>query len=239
MIGRLLGAVQFLTIAPIRGETAPAGRSAVFFPVVGGAIGFAGALLFAVLREVLPVGVCAAVVLSFWAILTGGLHEDGFADVADAFRAGRSKERILQILKDSRIGAHGALALILMTAIRLAALSSLAAPPLLCLAGTFAVSRAAIVALAWVAPPAGSGLGWQFSQDLTSSAVVLTLLQAAIVAALIPAGLLLAWGTCLIVIGSKAYFQHRIAGVTGDCLGAVAFVVETWGLVVYSCQRCL
>jgi adenosylcobinamide-GDP ribazoletransferase len=239
MIARFLGAIQFLTIVPVRQATATAGASALFFPLLGGAIGCAGAILFVGLREILPIPVAAVIVLAFWAAVTGGLHEDGLADVADAFRAGRSRERILSILKDSRIGAHGAVALILFTALRLAALSALIAPSLMCLAAIFAVSRAAVVALAWLTPPVGAGLGWQFSQDLTSATSIAVLVQVAMVAAVTPTGALLLWGVCLIVLAAKVYFSRRIGGVTGDCLGATAFVVETWGLVLYSCQRCM
>src|SRR3954449_4276988 len=115
MIARFLGAVQFLTTLPVRRATASPGRCAVFFPLVGAAMGSAGGLLLYALRNVMPPSLAALLVLSFWALLTGGLHEDGFADVADAFRAGRSREKMFAILKDSRIGAHGALAMILIS----------------------------------------------------------------------------------------------------------------------------
>lgn len=239
MIARLLGAIQFLTTAPIRARTASPGASAVFFPLVGCAIGAIGGVLLLALRQAVPPGIAALVVLAFWAMLTGGLHEDGFADVADAFRAGRPPERIHAILKDSRIGAHGALALILITLLRWQALTALAAPPVLVLAATIATSRAAIVALAWVAPPAGSGLGLEFSRDLTSACVLAALAQAGLVLFFAPAGLLLAWGACLIVAAATPYFRRRIGGITGDCLGSTALLVETWGFTLYSCQRCM
>jgi adenosylcobinamide-GDP ribazoletransferase len=239
MIARLLGAIQFLTTAPIRARTAPPGACAAFFPVVGGVIGYGGAVALLGLREVVPPGVAAILVLGLWALLTGGLHEDGFADIADAFRAGRSRERIFAILKDSRIGAHGGLALIVITMLRWQALAFLAAPPLLSLPAAFAVSRGAMISLAWITPPSGTGLGFEFSRHLTSGAAISAILLACAAASIAPAGLLLVWGAFVTVVGARAYFMRRIGGVNGDCLGAAALLVETWGLVLYSCQRCM
>lgn len=239
MIARLMGSIQFLTTAPVRTRTAPPGESAVFFPLVGCAIGALGGALLLVLREIVPPGVAAVVVLAVWAALTGGLHEDGLADVVDAFRAGRPPERIHDILKDSRIGAHGALSLVLITVLRWQALSTLSAPPVLALAATFAISRAAIVALAWVTPPAGAGLGMEFSRRLSSLGAIAAVAQAGILAFFAPAGLLLVWGACLIIAGASAYFRRRIGGITGDCLGATAILVESWGFFLFSCQRCM
>jgi adenosylcobinamide-GDP ribazoletransferase len=239
MIARLLGAIQFLTILPVRGSTAPPGGCALFFPLVGAALGGAGAYALIGLRELIPPTLAALLVLSLWSLVTGGLHEDGFADVADAFRAGRSTERIFAILKDSRIGAHGAVALILITLVRWQGLGAIAADPIGGLSATFAISRAAMVATAWTTPPAGSGLGLEFSKHLTTVGALFAILTALIFAALAPAGLLLAWVATVVVFGARAYFMRRIGGVNGDCLGAVSLVVETCGLVVLTCQRCI
>ncbi len=85
MIKRFLGALQFLTILPIPGDTAPASESAIFFPLVG-------ALLGASAGAILLTG-NALLVIAWLLIATGCIHEDGLADVADAFRAGRSREK--------------------------------------------------------------------------------------------------------------------------------------------------
>jgi adenosylcobinamide-GDP ribazoletransferase len=239
MIGRLLGAIQFLTTLPVSGSTAPPGQCALFFPLIGAALGAVGAYVLIGLGDFVPVPVAALLVISVWSLLTGGLHEDGFADVADAFRAGRSPERMFAILKDSRIGAHGALALILITIVRWQALSAIAADPVRGLSAAFAISRAAMVATAWTTPAAGSGLGLDFSKHLTTASAVFAVLTALAFAAFAPAGLLLAWLATVAVIGARAYFMRRIGGVNGDCLGAVSLVVETGGLVVLACQRCI
>ena len=239
MIRRLLGATQFLTLIPVRGQTAPLGQSAIFFPLIGAALGAAGGVGLHFLSGFFPQALAALLVLGFWALITGGLHEDGFADVVDAFRAGRSPEKIHAILKDSRIGAHGALALILITLVRWQALSSMAGEPVRALAATFAASRASLVVLAWISPPAGSGLGYEFSRTLSTSVTIVVIIQAIIFAFLSDAGVLLVWGSSIIIICARIYFMRRIGGVTGDCLGAVCLLVETWGLILFTCQRCM
>jgi adenosylcobinamide-GDP ribazoletransferase len=239
MIARLLGAIQFLTTLPVRGSTAPPGSCGLFFPLVGAALGAAGAYALLAVREFIPHTIAALLILSLWSLLTGGLHEDGFADVADAFRAGRPREGIFAILKDSRIGAHGAVALILITLVRWQGLSAIAADPIRGLSATFAVSRAAMVATAWITPPAGGGLGLEFSKHLTTAGALFAIATAVVFATLAPAGLLLAWVATLVVLGARAYFIRRVGGVNGDCLGAVSLVVETCGFVVLTCQRCI
>src|SRR3954471_15815666 len=118
MIGRLLGAIQFLTVVPIPGQTAIPGRAAPFFPLIGAALGATCGLVFEVCQKPLGGSLAALTAISAAIILSGGLHEDGLADVADALRAGRSREKMLAILKDSRIGAYGAVVLVLCICIR-------------------------------------------------------------------------------------------------------------------------
>ncbi|MDZ4798973.1 MAG: adenosylcobinamide-GDP ribazoletransferase, partial [Bryobacteraceae bacterium] len=130
MIPRLLGAIQFLTIIPVRTQTANPGQSALFFPLVGAALGIAGACALIASRGYLPWSLASLLVLALWSLITGGLHEDAVADVADAVRAWRTPEHIHAILKDSRIGAHGATALIFLLLIRWQALAAITADPL-------------------------------------------------------------------------------------------------------------
>lgn len=239
-LARLVGAVQFLTVLPVPGRGAPPGAAAPFFPVVGAAIGAAGALLLEVLGPVISRELAAAAVLALWAVLTGALHEDGLADCFDAIRKGRSPQRSLEILKDSRIGAFGALALILVSLIRWQGLVQIAAPPLPVLVAAGALGRAAVVALAWTARPAGSATGAQFAARLTTRGALCAIVFA--LAATAFCGLRLAWTfvslTVLIVFAARRFFHARLGGVTGDGLGATCLVVESAILVVASCRPC-
>jgi cobalamin 5'-phosphate synthase/cobalamin synthase len=239
MIPRFLGAIKFLTIVPVRRNASSPGESAIFFPLIGAALGAIGGAAFHALSSIFPQNVAALIVLALWALLTGALHEDGFADVADAFRAGRSRDKILTILKDSRIGAHGALALILICLVRWQALSEITENPVLPLATLFAVSRSSLVLLAWISPPAGSGLGFEFSRALTSATALIVLSQAILWAAFSGAGVLLLPGAFVIIVIARKYFIRRVGGVTGDCLGATCLIIETWGLILFTCRRCV
>jgi adenosylcobinamide-GDP ribazoletransferase len=241
MIRAVLGAVQFLTVIPVRTRTAPMGRSAVFFPLVGAWLGILGAAVLDGARGQVPFSLAALLVLAFWAGITGGLHEDGFADCADAFRAGRARDKILAILKDSRIGAHGALALILSSLVRWQALSSIAVDPVAALAAAQGLPRAAAVALAWLTPPAGSGLGCELSKTMTTPIALIAILQGVLLAAWCGGRLtiILLGGIVFLVIAARRYFMLRIGGVTGDCMGATAHVVEIFCLVVFTCRSCI
>src|SRR5687768_16835130 len=111
-------ALGFLTRLPVGAavvDEASFGRALGWFPLVGAGL---GALLLVgawVLEPVLAPSLCAAALVAFWAYATGGLHLDGVADVFDAFSGGRGdRERTLEIMRDSRIGAHGAVALVLV-----------------------------------------------------------------------------------------------------------------------------
>ena len=240
MISRFLGAVQYLTIIPVRAQTAPPGQSALFFPAVGALLGLAGGLLLDAGRGYVPLTLLALFVLAFWSLITGGLHEDAVADVADAFRAWRTPEKIHEILKDSRVGAHGALALMLLVLIRWQALTTIAVDAVAGLAAALAIGRAAVVALSWTTPPAGSASAAVFNATLTSGVAVACVLQGTAIAfwpGATAASFLLGGSTVLILL-ARRYFLRRVGGVNGDCLGATEQLVETWCLVVYTCRPC-
>ena len=104
-------AATFLTRVPLGGShTAPTPLSATVwvFPVVGAAVGLVGGLIFTACDWVgAPVWISAIAAISAMYALTGGLHEDGLADVADGFGGGNSRDRKLAIMRDSRIGTYG------------------------------------------------------------------------------------------------------------------------------------
>jgi adenosylcobinamide-GDP ribazoletransferase len=242
MIRLFLGAVQFLTIIPIHRSTAPPGRSALFFPLVAAWIGLLGASLLEMTRGFIPFTIAALLVLAFWAIIGGCLHEDAFADAADAFRAGRTPEKIHAILKDSHIGVYGTLALLFSALIRWQALSAISvveyAPAL---AAAQAVPRSALVALGWISRPAGAGTGAGFLQTLTTPIAIAAILQGIGFAAWNGwrAAAFIVIGTAIIVIAARSYFHRRIGGVTGDCLGATAHLVEIYILLLFTCRPCI
>src|ERR1700733_6637352 len=155
----LLGAISFLTIIPVGTRTATPGQSAALFPLVGALLGAAGAGIYLAAVQAIPGSLAALLTVAFWAVISGIMHEDGLADVADALRAGRTQEKMLAILKDSRIGTFGAVAVVLSILARWQALEHTTAPNILCLCiAAQAVPRASMVGLAWTSRPVGYGL---------------------------------------------------------------------------------
>ena len=175
--------------------------------------------------------VAAALALAALALVTGAMHEDGLADVADGFGGGRSAERILEIMRDSRIGAFGGTALFLGLALRAATLATLldrsgwlAAIALLYAAS---VSRgAALVPIAWLDParPGGAGAAVGRPRRTTLLTVAGLCLALALVGAslgLPPLGLAL--GLVLapcVAVALSALARKKIGGQTGDVVGA-------------------
>ncbi|HEX3230766.1 MAG TPA: adenosylcobinamide-GDP ribazoletransferase, partial [Pyrinomonadaceae bacterium] len=113
MIRRFLIAIQFLTRLPVSRSLSSSesdiGKAAAFFPLVGSIVGGAAALVFVALQRILPLSASVLCAVIFAAFLTNGFHEDGWADSFDGFGGGWTKDRILEIMRDSRIGTYGTL----------------------------------------------------------------------------------------------------------------------------------
>src|SRR5690348_5473134 len=131
-------AVEFLTVVPVRhprpDETVAAEQPAMaralpWFPLVGALLGLAFVGLDCALSFVFPLGVRAVALLAFDALATGMLHLDGFVDCCDALLGVRTVERRLEILRDSRVGAYGALGGALLLIAKFAALTALVGGP--------------------------------------------------------------------------------------------------------------
>jgi adenosylcobinamide-GDP ribazoletransferase len=149
-----LVAVQFLTrlpMPPLREfEPNRLSRSARYFPLVGALIGLIGAGVWWLSSLCFPPPVAVGLSMSASLLLTGALHEDGFADACDGFGGGASRESILAIMKDSRVGAYGAIGIAMMLGLKWATLVSLprAVFPVL-LIGAHMMSRWCATGLIW------------------------------------------------------------------------------------------
>ena len=230
-------AACFLTRLPVPWPPdAPAdalARSMRLFPLAGAGIGLAAGLVWALaLWFGAPALVAALLALAAQALLTGALHEDGLADVADGFGGGRSRERALEIMRDSRIGSYGTLTLVLSVGLRAAALAALAWDPrtgVAALAAAGAVSRATCTALlAWLPPARPDGLGAGAGRP--RSEAVFTALGLALCLALLLLGL--RHGLAALALAALAAWalaglaRRRIGGQTGDVLGAAQQLAE-------------
>lgn len=236
MIGRLLGALQFLTTLPVRRSTVPTGRAALFFPLVGALLGLVGGGWFLLVSWQLPRSLAALTTLGLWLMLTGGLHEDGLADVTDAFRAGRSPSRILAIMLDSRIGTYGALALIVAMIARWQGLIETRVDVLRACVLAQCVPRAAMVLLAYVSRPAGGGIAAHFLATLTWREALGATLQGYAALFLLPhSALPIVAGLIGLLPAAQTYCYRRIGGLNGDCFGAFEQCAEIWIWLVLAC----
>ncbi|WP_371410699.1 adenosylcobinamide-GDP ribazoletransferase [Tabrizicola sp. TH137] len=228
----LVAAFGLLTRLPLPARSfTPSPRAAWAWPVVGAVLGgLSAAAVSAALWLGLAPGIAAALALILTALLTGGLHEDGLADTADGLLGGRDKDRRLEIMKDSRIGSYGALALILVTLIRWSALAALiaAGQHWAALIAAGALSRAPMAVLIATLPNArGAGLSHLTGQPprraaLAACGIALTLALLATGATVLTLALAAAATTAFLARAAKA----RIGGQTGDILGASQQLAE-------------
>jgi adenosylcobinamide-GDP ribazoletransferase len=227
----LVGAVMVLTRLPIGGLSRPAIEPSACvwaYPLVGIFIGAVGGAVFSVGSFLtLPPLISAICAVAAMVMATGGLHEDGLADTADGLGGGRSRERKLDIMRDSRIGSFGALALILSVTLRVAAASTLAqpAPVITALIVAAVAGRGAmILPLLALQPARNDGLAAPLAATSRSRLWIGLLLTTFV--ALLPHGLP-AWLAAAAAGCFVAWLARRqIGGYTGDILGAVEQVAE-------------
>lgn len=235
---RSIGAAfAFLTRIPIPGGggAGDLARSVVWFPLVGAAL---GAILWGAARALtghLTPGVLAVALVSLHALLSGGLHLDGLADTFDAWGGGRGERaRMLEIMRDSRIGAHGAAALALLLAGKIVAVTDLIARGTLWpLLAAPAVARWAVVPLIMLFPYARpNGLGSPFQErhrkiDLLAATLLVATLPYWFGAGALRAGALAMAAALLLALA----LSRRLGGLTGDVYGAAVEIAELvfWG----------
>ncbi len=228
-------ALQFLTRLPVGTPPWPPeglAASAPMFPLVGAMIGAAGALVFASGTWLgLPPMLAALLAIAAQILLTGGLHEDGLADVADGFGGGRTRADTLRIMRDPRIGSFGALALVLAVLARIGALAGLAEPALaaaVLIAGG-AASRAPLPVLMVMLPPArdeglAAGAGRPHPLRAAAGVAVAVLMALALLSPPMAASGVVAAACVALLLVPLA--RHQIGGHTGDVLGAAQQLAE-------------
>ncbi|MGV8996145.1 MAG: adenosylcobinamide-GDP ribazoletransferase [Parvibaculaceae bacterium] len=232
-------ALAFLTRLPVSvGDDMPAtgalARSMWAFPLVGVVTGSIGGMVFMIAAWAhLPSSVAVLLALAAMIATTGALHEDGLADMADA-TGGATRERKLEIMKDSRIGTYGVVALFLVLLIKAAILAASAVQTdaldlLLLLVSSGACSRAAIVAASYSLPSVrANGLSAAAGRP-TRNALILAIVLALIIAFVALPLATFATGVLGCVIGAGATMalaRQQIGGQTGDVLGACQQISE-------------
>lgn len=205
------GALGFLTVLPLRGDP---GKDAPFFPVVGALLGACGAGLY------LAAGsgpIAGLLTLAFWTAITGARHERAFAVVAGG-------------------GLRGVLAVAISVAARWQALTGIPAlnpaSLALSLAAALAISRAGMIALAWIVNPVGEGPGRALAASLTSARAVLALLfgAALALAADLLSGLWMLAAAYGVVLAARWFFSRSRGGVDAESLFAAGYLMELLAL---------
>jgi adenosylcobinamide-GDP ribazoletransferase len=233
-------ALRFMTIIPVATSDAAMApdwlsRCVKYFPLVGIGIGVVSAVALLIAGKIWGPGIAALLAVATSIVVTGGLHEDGLADTADGFGGGRTPEKRLAIMKDSRIGAYGALALGFGVAFRVMALAGMplwtGAAALVAAHAAARVTPALVMnRLSYAGDTAAMKVGYADAPVSTSE---LQFALAVAACALLPlafvsftsiiSGLLL--GAAL-AAALAAWARKLIGGYTGDVLGAVEQIFE-------------
>ena len=237
----VLVAAAFLTRVPfpLVADAVDVGRAARWFPLVGGAIGAASALVAWGMRDALliPPALTATLLVGLGAWITGAIHLDGLADAADGLGGGRTSEDALRIMRDPAIGSFGAATLVLVVTAKVTALAALlergAATPYI--VAVPAISRWTIPVLAAWLPYARAegGLGQAATGGgSVAGALVATVTTALIAVATVGVRAILPWTLAAIAMTLIARAARRcIGGVTGDVFGASVELSETAALI--------
>lgn len=239
-------ALQFFTRLPIPHwvsfEAAWLHHASRYFPLVGSVVAAVTALVYLAAAYVWPAPVAVLLSTAAGIYLTGAFHEDGFADMCDGFGGGMTRGRVMEIMKDSRIGTYGAVGAGLLLALKctlLAMMEPAAAIAALLLAHP--LSRLAASSLIWKLEYArDEGKAKPLAQEMTGAEFATGAACAAIPALYLGALGYLSWTTiaaCVLAAAAAAIwlgakFVRRIGGYTGDCLGAVQQVSE---VMIYLC----
>jgi adenosylcobinamide-GDP ribazoletransferase len=236
-------ALAFFTCLPVRPEKIhPLAACTQGFAVAGAVVGLIVGLVFLVLHGLgLPGLICAFLALATSLILTGALHEDGLADCADALGA-RERERSLAIMRDSRIGTFGVLALVVSTGLRVSALVALpSGVALAALIGAHAFSRGALaIALDRLAPLRGEGLGATAGKPQSQQAMLSLAIGAGVLLLACLFFAKIGVGFFALVLGGLAGLaalelaRRRFGGQTGDILGAIQQCIEIATLIAFT-----
>ena len=229
-------AMQFMTRLPVPGgipySPDALAKSTVFFPAIGLLVGSGGAALYFLLSPHVTRDVIVVLILVYLVGVTGGLHEDALGDAADGFGGGHEKDRVLAIMRDSRLGSFGAIAITLGLLARFVFLVNLAPGRFIgvLIAGQV-LGRWTALPLSFFLPSARdneTGQGKLLARNITALSLGAGTLLAFVIVVIALRSTAL-WAVSIaaaIAAASGFYYRRRIGGITGDCLGATTQLTE-------------
>ena len=226
----LIFAIQFLTIIPASSKEPFAPDKAIpFFPVTGILIGLLLAACDTMVLRFWPAPVAAVLDVIFLAVITGALHLDGLGDTADGLYGRWPRDKALAIMKDSRIGAMGVVAIVGCLGIKWGGLASMDAGRSLLLVIVPAYARGAMMfgmaSLEYGRPDGGTGLSF-FSRKITPFEYAGLLVPVLLSIWLGWKGVVLNIVFVVIVLSLLGFYKKRIGCITGDMLGAMTEITE-------------
>lgn len=239
--------LQFLTRIHVsqQSEWSPEsfGRSVKFFPLIGGILGMLLVMINYLFTEYLPFTgfympphILAIVLIIASVILTGGLHCDGFMDTMDGIFSGRSQQRMLEIMKDSRVGANGVMAFVLLMILKWSLLMDISPQSLptalliMPLLGRFTMVMG-ITLFPYARP---DGIGKAFAQYADKYTLYISLLLTLLM--IVPLGKQAILSLGIVSIGSLLFARfvtHLLGGLTGDVYGAISELTEIMVLFIF------
>lgn len=238
-MNQLILMIQFFTRIPISIQV-PASNSdfakgVKWLPLVGLLIGGILAGIHTLCAPYFNALTLSALVVFLEVFLSGGLHLDGLADSFDGLYSNRGKERVLEIMKDSRIGSNGALALIALIIMKIAFLTNLsAADRTMVLVFMPSISRFGIALGSWLSVYArNKGMGQFFIGNVSKAQVLSALVVVALPLAFYPPGYIVLAGSALFVHLYVKHVRKIIDGMTGDTLGAMIELSELFQLPIW------
>lgn len=230
-------AVTFFTRIPLHRwadySESSMNKSTVYYPLIGWIVGAVAAFVFWATNCFIPVfpAIVVSTIATVW--LTGAFHEDGFADVCDGFGGGWKKDRILSIMKDSRVGAYGAIGLMMILLCKISMLVEISSAliPITLLAGhtmSRMVSINTMMVLKYVRADDDSGKSNSIARKLSVPVFIWVLIAG--VAPMVFLGdwkyLVVIFPQIIVFVLMNRWFNKWIGGYTGDCLGALQQVSE-------------
>jgi adenosylcobinamide-GDP ribazoletransferase len=234
--------LQFFTRLPIniaievKEEDFPKGI--IYFPLVGLVIGLINALAYYLLSLIFSYLLSIIFMIFVNILITGALHLDGLADTCDGIFSARKKERMLEIMKDSRLGTNGAVAIFFDLSLRIAIMTSISKEYIvLAVILSNIISRTMLVLLCYIskyARPEG-GLGNLFIGKISKGNLIISFIFGSIMSILLvnyKGIFLIALASIFIVMFSR-YISSKIGGITGDILGAANELVELLVLISF------
>jgi len=234
-VNNFLQALSFLTILPGENisfwEEKKLARSMAFFPLVGLIIGFILALGYYLFSFFFSRALVLWLTIGLLALLTRGLHLDGFADTMDGLGSGGPKEKILEVMRDSRIGAFGVIGLIMLIGAKYLALDQIpnSSIPYTLILMTV-MGRNAMVLVCYRSPYARSegGLAKPFTENLGGCEITFSLATAFSISLLVMGmkGGVVFLGIGIFSLGYRYVFIKKLLGVTGDILGTANELAE-------------